>query len=285
MTSGISSSTGTGTEARVPFEQVVPGLEIDPWQVEVKSRTAARLDEAAGDPPSGRVTPLLGGNLCVGVAFRILPRNILHTYSSIRVHGEAAVGDTLTVRAQVVDVTARRERAYVSLEADVLGSSGAKIWSGASEFMVPHAPIEGRPVGSGTRLELPDDFTEIARHEATLELPEMIAFSGPGNFHSDSEIARRFGYRAAVAQGMHLAALGLKVASRHVPAGEGWPARGSCELRFIGLAHEKDLIQSVVGRTPGDDRLWLRIRNATSDEDVVLGVCDARVVTRRLGLE
>jgi acyl dehydratase len=274
MSSGISSSTGKGTEAPIPFEQVVPGLRVDDWQVEVKPRTVARLDEAVGDPSSDRVTPMLGGNLCVGIAFRILPRNILHTYSSIRIHGEAAVGDMLTVRAQVVEVTARRERAYVSLETEVLGPSGSPVWSGASEFMVAHAPTAGLPEGSGTRLELPEGFEEIGRHEASLELPEMIAFSGRGNFHSDSDIARRFGYRAAVAQGMHLAALGLKVAAQHVPAGGGWPSRGSCELRFIGLAFEKDLIQSIIGRASGDDRLWLRIRSATSDEDVVLGVCD-----------
>ena len=43
---------------------------------------------------------------------------------------------------------------------------------------------------------------------------------------------------------------------------------------FRLLRFEKDVIQSVVGRAPGDDRLWLRIRNATSDEDVVLSLTE-----------
>jgi acyl dehydratase len=275
MPSGISKSSGSGTEGRLPFEEVVPGLEIPEWRVEVKPRTAARLDEAVGRPPSDRVTPILGGNLCVGIAFRILPRNILHTYSSVTIHAEARVGEVLAVRARVTEVTTRREKAYVALEAEVSGESGSAIWSGESEFMVPHASCEGRPVGTGTPLEIPADCEEVARDQRSLQLPEMIAFSGAGNFHSDSDIAQRFGYRAAVAQGMHLAALGLEVAAPHLPKGEGWPSRGSCGLRFVGLAYEQDVIESIVGRQPGDDRLWLRIRNATSNEDVVLGVCNA----------
>ena len=243
----------------VNFAKVRPGYAVPSWDVTVRESTVARLARGVHEVASDRIPTALAGNLAVGIAFRVLPRNILHTRQQIEVIGTAKVGETLRVATDITTVTNRRGKAYVCFQGSVCHAEGEPLWMTASEFVVPQAPTLGLPEAASESLAWPNDLTDTQDAEQILDLASMAAFAGKGNFHSDREIAQRFGYAAPVAQGMHTAALGFKLVTA---SGHPWPARGRCDIRFIGTALEDDCLMLQAGRSAGTKRHWLRAQVA-----------------------
>ncbi|MCE7885606.1 MAG: hypothetical protein DYH08_17400, partial [Actinobacteria bacterium ATB1] len=183
----------------------------------MREKTANRLAEGAGatfvrgDP----VSPALAANLAIGISFRILPHNVLHTHQRIAIVGTVRVGDELHVNAEVPP---QEELARYP-------ESAADTW----------AP----------------------------SLESLAAFSGPGNFHSDPEMAQSYGYPRPIAQGMHLAARAMSTWPRVAESGR------LLQMWFTGITMQDDVVRFslreasdgvlrvVAGGTDGRNRIIL----------------------------
>jgi acyl dehydratase len=67
---------------------------------------------------------------------------------------------------------------------------------------------------------------------------DMTLYSGPGNIHSDLEVAKRTGLRHTVAQGMMTMAYASELLARiH---GDAWIERGEMSVKFVGLVYAGD---------------------------------------------
>lgn len=66
--------------------------------------------------------------------------------------------------------------------------------------------------------------------ERAVTQEEMTLYSGPGNIHSDIEVARRTGLDEPIAQGMMTLAYASELLTRI--AGKDWIARGEIEVKF-----------------------------------------------------
>lgn len=253
----------------VPFGELRPGLQTGTWTVPVRDKTARRLAEGAGatfvrgDP----VSPALAANLAIGISFRILPRNVLHTHQRIAIVGTVRVGDELHVNARVGHVGRRREKAFVSVEWDIRvgGPQAERVWSGTSEFFVPGMEAAGLE----TVDSVPPPQEELAGYPESAadtwapSLESLVAFSGPGNFHSDPEMAQSYGYPRPVAQGMHLAARAMSTWPRVAETGR------LLQMWFTGITLQDDVVRFslrdasdgvlrvVAGGTDGRNRMIL----------------------------
>ncbi|NUQ54894.1 MAG: MaoC family dehydratase N-terminal domain-containing protein [Dehalococcoidia bacterium] len=224
----------------------------------IREQTAARLAAGVGAPftPQAPVTPALAGNLGIGYSFRILPRNILHSAQTIRVAGNVAVGDEVRVRGRLAGIARRGARAFVTVTARVETRRGLAWWI-ASECCVPgmqtvqldEAADGLPPVPSGT---------ETAADSWTPSLDEMIDFSGPGNFHSDPEVARAFGYAGPVVQGMHVAARAMAVFPGIAGTGR------ELHMWFTGLTLEGEDLAFSLRRGSGP-ALWVVVTGPDDD--------------------
>lgn len=69
---------------------------------------------------------------------------------------------------------------------------------------------------------------------------DMTLYSGPGNIHSDIEVARRTGLDATIAQGM----MTLAFASELMTAvcGPSWLERGEIEVKFTKPVYAGDTV-------------------------------------------
>jgi acyl dehydratase len=70
--------------------------------------------------------------------------------------------------------------------------------------------------------------TELTKH---VTQDDMTLYSGPGNIHSDIDVARRTGLDATIAQGMQTLAFASELMTRiH---GSDWIERGRVSVKFI----------------------------------------------------
>lgn len=247
----------SGAAAPVPFTTLGEGLRAPPLQVTVNERTNGRLCEAvdASPLPDGSVTLALAGNLTIGAAFGLLPQNVLHVHQRIRCVNVVTVGDTLDVHASVAGVGARRGRAYVAMGVAITRGDEL-VWDAAGEFLVPGwSPVADLPAATGTALALPVDAVMIGTRSHRFTLASMASFSGRGNFHSDRAVAAAMGHRAPLAQGMHVAAVGLALLDGIRP---GWSSDGVFECRFVGETPEGSDV--TVDALVAADCVWLHGR-------------------------
>lgn len=239
----------------VPFATLAAGLRVPPLRVTVHAGTSTRLCAAVGASPApdGRVPPALAGNLNIGAAFGVLPRDVLHVGQRIRCMDVARAGDSLDVRGAVTGVGVRRGRAYAAVGVTV-ARGDAVVWEAAADFMVPGwSPRGGVAATRGTALSLPPDAEPIGARSHTFALSTMASFSGRGNFHSDREVAAAMGYPAPLAQGMHVAAVGLALLDEIRP---GWSKGALLECRFVGETPEGSDV--TVDAFSSAAALWLR---------------------------
>lgn len=92
----------------------------------------------------------------------------------------------------------------------------------------------------------------VARSTTTFDAAALVAYSRRGNFHSDPTEAAKLGLGGLLAQGMQVAgpAYGMALAAW----GEDFLASGSMDLRFVGMTHADETIETTltIPATPGD---------------------------------
>jgi acyl dehydratase len=98
----------------------------------------------------------------------------------------------------------------------------------------------------------------------------MTLYSGPGNIHSDIEVAKRTGLDATIAQGMHTLAYASELMTR--VCGQVWLERGEIAVKFTKPVFAGDTV--TVSAAGGDDEY--RVEAVNQNGDVVM-VGDARL--------
>ena len=71
-------------------------------------------------------------------------------------------------------------------------------------------------------------MTELTKH---VTQDDMTLYSGPGNIHSDIEVAKRTGLDAPIAQGMQTLAYASELMTQVY--GDDWLERGEISVKFI----------------------------------------------------
>jgi acyl dehydratase len=109
---------------------------------------------------------------------------------------------------------------------------------------------------------------EIVKH---VTQDDMTRYSGPGNIHSDIEVARRTGLDAPIAQGMMTLAFASELMTR--VCGAEWLERGEISVKFTKPVYAGDTV--TVRATEGDDGFEIV---AVNQEGETLMVGGARIV-------
>jgi acyl dehydratase len=78
---------------------------------------------------------------------------------------------------------------------------------------------------------------------------DMALYSGPGNIHSDVEVARRTGLEAPIAQGMQTLAFASELMTRVV--GAEWLARGEISVKFTKPVFAEDVVTVTASEASG----------------------------------
>lgn len=93
---------------------------------------------------------------------------------------------------------------------------------------------------------------------------DMTRYSGPGNIHSDLEVARSIGLETTIAQGMQTLAYASELMTR--VCGREWLERGGISATFTKPVRAGDTV--TVGAEPDGDGYAIEARN--QDGDVVM---------------
>ena len=99
---------------------------------------------------------------------------------------------------------------------------------------------------------------EITKH-VTQE--DMTLYSGPGNIHSDIEVAKRTGLDRTIAQGMHTLAFASELMTR--VCGRAWLERGELSVKFTKPVFAGDTV--TVAAAGGDDVYEVTATNQHGD--------------------
>jgi acyl dehydratase len=109
---------------------------------------------------------------------------------------------------------------------------------------------------------------ELVKH---VSQDDMSLYSGPGNIHSDVEVAKRTGLHAPIAQGMQTLAFASELMTR--VCGSDWLSRGEISVKFTKPVFAEDTV--TVTADESDDGWTIEARNQHGD---VLMVGVARIV-------
>src|ERR1051325_9070461 len=86
---------------------------------------------------------------------------------------------------------------------------------------------------------------ELTKH---VTQDDMTLYSGPGNIHSDIEVAKRTGLDARIAQGMMTIAFASELMTEVL--GSEWLERGEISVKFTKPVFAEDTV--TISATPGD---------------------------------
>jgi acyl dehydratase len=103
---------------------------------------------------------------------------------------------------------------------------------------------------------------ELVKH---VTQDDMTLYSGPGNIHSDIEVAKRTGLHAPIAQGMQTLAFASELMTK--VCGDGWIERGEISVTFTKPVFSGDTV-TVAASTGGDD-VW-EVTATNQDGDVLM---------------
>lgn len=78
-------------------------------------------------------------------------------------------------------------------------------------------------------------MSELTKH---VSQDDMTLYSGPGNIHSDLDVARRTGLDATIAQGMQTLAFASELLTREL--GDVWLERGALAVKFVAPVYADD---------------------------------------------
>ena len=99
---------------------------------------------------------------------------------------------------------------------------------------------------------------------------DMMMYSGPGNIHSDVEVAKRTGLDAPIAQGMQTLAFASELMTRI--CGATWLERGEISVKFIKPVFADDTV--TVNASDSDGSYEVEALNQRGD---ILMVGEARL--------
>jgi acyl dehydratase len=99
---------------------------------------------------------------------------------------------------------------------------------------------------------------------------DMTLYSGPGNIHSDTDVARRTGLDAPIAQGMQTLAFASELMTK--VCGDEWLSRGEISVTFTKPVFAGDMV--VVGAEETGDVYEVKAHNQHGD---LLMVGEARL--------
>jgi acyl dehydratase len=108
---------------------------------------------------------------------------------------------------------------------------------------------------------------ELTKH---VTQDDMTLYSGPGNIHSDVEVAKRTGLDAPIAQGMQTLAFASELMTR--VCGSEWLERGELSVKFIKPVFAEDTV--TVSAAESVDGFEIEAKNQHGD---VLMVGEARL--------
>jgi acyl dehydratase len=109
---------------------------------------------------------------------------------------------------------------------------------------------------------------ELTKH---ITQDDMTLYSGPGNIHSDLEVAKRTGLEATIAQGMMTLAYASELMTR--ACGTVWLECGEISVTFTKPVYADDVV--TVRAEPSDDGYEVM---ATNQDGETLMVGTARIV-------
>ena len=109
---------------------------------------------------------------------------------------------------------------------------------------------------------------ELTKH---VTQDDMTLYSGPGNIHSDLEVAKRTGLDATIAQGMMTLAYASELMTR--VCGPEWLERGEVDVKFTKPVYAGD---TVTVRADESSEGYAVIAKNQNDETLMVG--SARIV-------
>jgi acyl dehydratase len=90
---------------------------------------------------------------------------------------------------------------------------------------------------------------------------DMTLYSGPGNIHSDLDVAKRTGLDKTIAQGMQTLAYASELMTK--VCGDAWLERGEISVKFTKPVFAGDTV--TVGASGGDDEWEVSAANQYGD--------------------
>jgi acyl dehydratase len=109
---------------------------------------------------------------------------------------------------------------------------------------------------------------ELVKH---VTQDDMTLYSGPGNIHSDIEVAKRTGLDAPIAQGMQTLAYASELMTKI--CGGDWLERGEISVKFIKPVYAEDDVTVTATESVGGYDV-----EARNQKDDVLMVGAARLL-------
>lgn len=95
---------------------------------------------------------------------------------------------------------------------------------------------------------------------------DMSLYSGPGNIHSDIEVARRTGLDAPIAQGMQTLAFASELMTK--VAGPAWIERGQISVKFTKPVFSGDEVS--VEAVPSQDGSSYEVKATNQNGDLLM---------------
>ena len=91
---------------------------------------------------------------------------------------------------------------------------------------------------------------------------DMSRYSGPGNIHSDIEVAKRTGLDAPIAQGMHTLAFASELMT--IVCGDAWVSKGEIAVKFTKPVFAGDTV--TVSAAEAGEGYEVEARNQHGDD-------------------
>lgn len=177
-----------------------------------------------------------------------LPDGAVHLGQELAFLDPVAIGEALTVSAQVANRTERAGWALLVVETAVFGAGGRPVMSGRSTLTFPAA-------GTGALPDLPQPLPLAARDDAPvferrLTQEKIAAYAGASGDHNplhvDPEFAAGTRFGGTIAHGMLV--LSYLSEMMALECGEEWMTAGQMKVRFRGAARPGETVR--VFRSP-----------------------------------
>jgi len=282
----------------------VNGATYGPYPLRISPEKVAEYVSATGDEPDrwlDYAPPAYAGALLFVAAphFLVDPRVrpytgiLVHVDQSFTWHAPLAVGERITITGRVTKVRERSGRYFVTFHAEVDKEQGERMLDAISTFLMgeggdiaerseqPEPPVWKREL-SDVPMPRPwpgiGPLPELAKSASRLDLVRYAAASGDYNpIHFDHDAACNAGLPGIVVHGLLMAAWATQSITS-VAARPDSIAHAKLRFRsplFPGIqASVAGAVRDVAG-DEGDAQISVRV--AANDEDLVTGVCVARL--------
>jgi hypothetical protein len=254
------------------------GKDLGAQQVAITPELVQRYVEAVlDDHPWYRGPSPFGGPVAPALVLHSAPHRfggwyLKNRYGNLHAKQEwwlfhpIPVGETVTLRALIVDRYLKRGRDYVVNEATISAADGRILARVAShQSFLPDDRTQGIVVDKD-RERAPGRRFEIQADEVLEELPSVRKlvdeamcerYSGPArNYHNDREEARKLGFPDIVVQGTMSTCFISELMTRRF--GPGWWRGGRMSVNFVNILWVNEAVTArgiVTARTPEGERV------------------------------